>query len=157
MANHARNTRIFVGAVVKRDDKILLVRQAAGHRLAGQWTVPWGGVEPDETAAEAAVRETYEEGGIKAEVVGLLGLQDLPAPQIGSMSIIFLCKHVDGDPQPHGNETDAARYFTQTQLKALKEPMEPWSAWMCERVFNGRIQVIRAAASNPLKVRASYL
>jgi hypothetical protein len=42
-------TEIFVGAVVRRGDGILLVRQAPGHPLAGHWTVPWGQLEPGES------------------------------------------------------------------------------------------------------------
>ena len=35
-------TAVCVGAVVRRDDSVLLVRQSPGHSLAGQWTIPWG-------------------------------------------------------------------------------------------------------------------
>ncbi len=55
---------VCVGAVVWRDDQALFVRQAPGHPLAGQWTVPWGMVEPGETPEHAALRETKEESGI---------------------------------------------------------------------------------------------
>ncbi|HEY5624446.1 MAG TPA: NUDIX domain-containing protein, partial [Gammaproteobacteria bacterium] len=58
--------RTFVGAVVRREHEILLVRQSPGHDLEGQWTVPWGRTEEGETPAEAAVRESWEEGGVKA-------------------------------------------------------------------------------------------
>ena len=35
-------TTLYVGALVQRRSKVLLVRQASGHDLQGQWTIPWG-------------------------------------------------------------------------------------------------------------------
>ena len=64
---------VCVGAVVLRGEHVLLVRQAEGHSLAGQWSIPWGFVDPGEFPHEAALREIYEESGINAEIEGLLG------------------------------------------------------------------------------------
>ena len=72
-------TTVCIAAVVRRADRILLVRQSPGHSLQGQWTVPWGRLEPGESPTAAALRETLEESGIHAEVEGLLGVQELPA------------------------------------------------------------------------------
>ena len=84
---------LFVGAVVRREKEILLVRQSAGHPLEGQWTTPWGRVEPGESPMSAAVREAMEEGGISARVESLLGVQELPAPQLGGGALVYLCEH----------------------------------------------------------------
>lgn len=40
------------------------------------WSLPKGHVEEGETAAEAAVREVWEETGIRAEIVAVLGTVD---------------------------------------------------------------------------------
>src|SRR5262245_57068283 len=101
--------QLFVGAVVRRDAEVLLVRQSVGHSLAGQWTVPWGRVEPGESPMIAAVREVQEEAGVQAAVVGLLGVQELPEPQSGDVALVYLCEHVSGDLVPQERETDAAR------------------------------------------------
>jgi ADP-ribose pyrophosphatase YjhB (NUDIX family) len=73
-------TVVCVGAVVRRGDAVLLVRQSPGHSLAGQWTVPWGRLENGESPLAAALREVQEEGGVHAAVDGLLGVQELPEP-----------------------------------------------------------------------------
>ena len=87
---------VCVGAVVLREKSALFVRQAEGQSLAGQWSIPWGVVDNDEAPEAAALRETYEESGIKAEIDGLLGIQNLPGA--GWLGIVFLCHHVEGEP-----------------------------------------------------------
>ncbi len=149
---------VCVGAVVLRGDEALFVRQAAGHPLAGQWTVPWGVVEVGETPEHAALRETKEESGITAEMEGLLGLQNLPAPFIGWIGIAFLCQHLAGTPTPDvAQETDAAAYFSLADMDALQEPFEPWSVWLVRRVRRNEHRIIPAVQENPFKPHLAFL
>jgi 8-oxo-dGTP diphosphatase len=105
-------TELFVGAVVRRDDDVLLVRQSVGHSLAGQWTIPWGRVDAGESPMAAVIREVREEAGVEAAVEGLLGVQELPEPQEGGVALVYLCRHLSGDLIPRDTETDAARYYS---------------------------------------------
>ena len=86
-------TIVCVGAVVRHEERVLLVRQSAGHSLEGQWTIPWGQIDRGESPTAAALREVKEEGNISAQVEGLLGIQELPEPWLGMIGILFLCKH----------------------------------------------------------------
>ena len=132
---------LCVGALVVREKEILLVRQASGHDLAGQWTIPWGFVDEGEWAHEAALRETVEEAGVAAEMVGLIGVQDLrPA---GWLSLIYLCNHKAGDPKFDGVEADGAAYFTVAQLDAMDEPLNGLVAWILKRYLSGDYQVLK--------------
>jgi 8-oxo-dGTP diphosphatase len=150
-------TIICIAAVVRKADRILLVRQAPGHSLQGQWTVPWGRLEAGESPSAAVLRETWEEGGIRADVEGLLGVQELPEPWKGWIALAYLCRHLDGECQPDGRETDAARYFRAPELVELGEPVEPWSAWLISRVFDGRFQSIGRNSANPFKGVEAFL
>jgi 8-oxo-dGTP diphosphatase len=153
----APETVICIAAVVRNADRILLVRQSPGHSLEGQWTVPWGRLEAGESPVRAAVRETREESGVDADVEGLLGVQELPPPWEGWFALAYLCCHRAGEPQADGTETDAARYFSALELEALGEPVEPWSAWLVRRVFDGRFQVTGCDPTNPFSAACGFL
>ena len=114
-------TIVCVGGVVTDRDRVLLVRQSPGHSLEGQWTIPWGQIDPGESPTAAVLREIKEEASIAARVEGLLGIQELPEPWLGMIGILFICRHIDGTPAPDLRETDAARYFELEQLDRIVE------------------------------------
>ncbi|GAA6094516.1 dnaJ homolog subfamily C member 2 [Tachysurus ichikawai] len=55
----------------EREDEVLLV---SSSRHPDQWIVPGGGMEPEEEPCGAAVREVYEEAGVKGKLGRLLGV-----------------------------------------------------------------------------------
>src|SRR5215475_5051588 len=63
-----------VALVAREDGAVLLIRRTDN----GSWALPGGAVEMNESVAEAAVRETFEETGIQVEVTGLLGVYSDP-------------------------------------------------------------------------------
>ena len=70
----SRMSPIVAGAaaVIDKDGKILLMRRADNSL----WAMPAGQMEVGETAAEAVVRETYEETGIRCVPTALVGVYD---------------------------------------------------------------------------------
>jgi 8-oxo-dGTP diphosphatase len=146
---------VCVGAVVQNHNKILFIRQAKGHSLAGQWSMPWGLVDDLETPEDAALRETYEESGISAEIEGLLGIQNLPTP--GWLGIIFACHHAGGEPHPDGVETDRAAYLSLEEIVAFEEPFEPWCRWLAGRILSGRYKATPCLPNNPYAPRKAFL
>ncbi|KAA0720816.1 Diphosphoinositol polyphosphate phosphohydrolase 2 [Triplophysa tibetana] len=55
----------------EREDEVLLV---SSSRNPDQWIVPGGGMEPEEEPCGAAVREVFEEAGVKGKLGRLLGV-----------------------------------------------------------------------------------
>lgn len=55
-------------AVVEHDGRFLIGLREAGTPLAGYWEFPGGKVHDDETPAEAAARECFEETGLAVSV-----------------------------------------------------------------------------------------
>ena len=150
-------TVVCVGAVVRRKETVLLVRQSPGHSLERQWTIPWGEVDRGESLTAAVLREIEEEGGITAQVEGLLGVQELPEPWLGMIGILFLCTHVDGTPIPDMRETDAARYFGADQLDSIAESLEPLSAWLVRRVLANEFELLKTNNLGPYDPSPTYL
>jgi ADP-ribose pyrophosphatase YjhB (NUDIX family) len=153
----ASKTVMCVGAVVMRGDTVLLVRQSKGHSLEGQWTIPWGLLDPGESPARAALRETEEEAQIRATMEGLLGVQELPEPWQGWIGLVYMCRHVSGEPKPDGSETDAAGFFSASELNSLNEPVEKLTDWLVRRVLSGQFTLTREDSDNPFGPSGGFL
>ena len=153
-----------VGAVVLRGQEVLLVRQTYGA-LKGMWSLPWGflhGEDPRGFADPpqvAALRETLEEGGIEAEIEGLLGIQNHARRESGELCVylLFLCRHTGGEPAPDGRETDRAAYFSLAQLDALDEPVDEFCEWLARRVLRGDYRLIAPELANPYRPHLAFL
>jgi len=108
-----------VGGAVVCNARLLLVRRAS-RRGRGNWQVPGGFVESEETIEQAVVREVQEESGVAAEVEGVIGLRNRYDPDIGnSLYIVLLMKPVTGEPRPDLQEVDRAAYFTLDEIDGL--------------------------------------
>jgi 8-oxo-dGTP diphosphatase len=66
---------VGVLAIVMRGDRVLVVRRANPPML-GRWGFPGGVLELGETVAQGAMRELFEETGVKAEAAGPLTVID---------------------------------------------------------------------------------
>jgi phosphatase NudJ len=109
----------FFSLVVVRDGERFLVIREAKH---GQnWYLPAGRVEPGETLADAAHRETMEEAGIHIVLEGVLKLQHTPAPDSARVRAIFLARPADETPPratPNEHSLEA-RWVTLAELDEL--------------------------------------
>jgi ADP-ribose pyrophosphatase YjhB (NUDIX family) len=112
---------VGVGGAVVQDGRLLLVRRAS-RRGRGNWQVPGGFIEPDETIEKAVIREVCEESNVTAEVQGVLGVRNRYDPDVGnSMYVVMLLRPVDGEPKPDEREVDRACYFTLDEIRALDQ------------------------------------
>ncbi|MGH3366295.1 MAG: NUDIX domain-containing protein [Nocardioidaceae bacterium] len=110
---------VVVGAAIVTDGRLLAARRVAPPSLAGGWEFPGGKVDPQETAAEACVREVREELGCEIEVVGHLPGEQPLRP--GCVLRVFQARLVDGEPWPQ--EHDAVRWLAPEELDSV-----PWLA-----------------------------
>jgi 8-oxo-dGTP diphosphatase len=63
---------VIAAAVIVQDGRLLLIQRRISEGSLS-WQLPAGAVEPGETFAEAAVRETAEETGLVVAAVATLG------------------------------------------------------------------------------------
>jgi ADP-ribose pyrophosphatase YjhB (NUDIX family) len=65
------NPKVVAATIPEQDGRVLLTRRSIDPGR-GLWTFPGGFVDYGETVTDAALRETFEETGLKAELTGLL-------------------------------------------------------------------------------------
>ncbi len=122
---------IGVGGAVVRDGRLLFVRRAS-RRGRGNWQVPGGFVEPDETIEDAVVREVAEEAGVEAEVEGVLGVRSRCDEDSGnSIYVVLLLRGVTPEPTPDLREVDRALYLSLDEIRLL-DPL-PQTNWEVAR------------------------
>lgn len=125
---------IGVGGAVVRDGRLLLVRRAS-RRGRGNWQLPGGFIEPNETIEQAVIREVQEEAGVTTEVEGVLGLRSRYDPESGNgIYVILLLKLLGGTPEPDGHEVDQAGFFTLEEIRELS-PLPPVNWEIAQRTL----------------------
>ncbi|MCP4571893.1 MAG: NUDIX hydrolase [bacterium] len=84
------------GVILLREDRVCLVRRKFEPR-AGQWSLPTGFMEWDETSGETAVREAREETGLEVELTGLHAVESgiLP-PDIPVLVVFYRARETGG-------------------------------------------------------------
>ncbi len=83
-------------AVLIEDGKILIIKRA-GEPFKGEWAVPGGRIEDDETAEQCLVREMKEETGLDVEPLMMTGLYSDPRrdPRL-VIAAAFLVRRIGG-------------------------------------------------------------
>lgn len=67
-------TYIVSVVIINEQDEVLMIQEAK-KSCAGKWYLPAGRMESGETINEAAVREVFEETGLKCEMTTLVGVE----------------------------------------------------------------------------------
>jgi 8-oxo-dGTP diphosphatase len=99
--SHRTPTEIAI-AVVEDSDRFLIGLRPPQVPLAGYWEFPGGKIRLEETPEEAAIRETYEETGLRvvALSVYLVHLQDYDHGRLCLHFIRCQLRNPDQTPQP---------------------------------------------------------
>ena len=106
--------------VLDENGRILLGRRADN----GKWALPAGAIAPGEQPADAAVREVYEETGVRIVVERLAGvmLRDVTYPHgdiCQYLNVWFRCKAVGGHAAVNDDESLAVSWFNPEELPDL--------------------------------------
>jgi 8-oxo-dGTP pyrophosphatase MutT (NUDIX family) len=115
---------------VDEEGRLLLQRR----RDTGQWAIPMGKQEFGETPVQCAIRETYEETGVRTGITGLLGIYSDPGHIVyydsdgetrQEYEVIFTGRPVSGSPEVNNEASDVA-WFAPSELDALDIHPTQW-------------------------------
>jgi phosphatase NudJ len=95
MAREPIPTWCYALVVVRSGDRFLLVHECKQDQ---EWYLPAGRVEPGESFAEAAVRETREEAGVPVRVVGVIRVEHTPRAHGSRFRVVFVAEPADDTP-----------------------------------------------------------
>jgi 8-oxo-dGTP pyrophosphatase MutT (NUDIX family) len=121
-------------------DRVLLVRH-----VDGWWTLPAGAVDPGETPAQAARRETREEASVEVELLSIAGVfggyPDFHAfypngDEVAWVATVFEARIRSGVPTPGDDETGEVRWATRAE--AFELGLTPGTRHMLTRLGEGR-------------------
>lgn len=120
-------------------EHVLLVH----HNKVGRWLYPGGHVEPNQTPAEAAVRETEEETGIRATIIdgrafthpavtahaAPYAILEMPVTdsKIGEhrhIDFVYVLRAASGDLVPQLDEVAGAQWVPLIEIDRLDTPAE---------------------------------
>lgn len=104
--------------VVKRDDKILLVRHL--HRIQNIFACISGFMEAGESVEEAVRREVFEEAGIRIKNLRYRGSQSWPFP--AQMMLAFIAEYESGEIKVQEDEIQEAYWFDNNDNPATPPP-----------------------------------
>ena len=111
---------VGVGAVIVAEGKVLIVKRKYDP-LAGQWSLPGGGVELGETLEESIVREMLEVTGLDIEVGPVIEVFDrITRDDDGRVMyhfvlVDYLCWPVGGELRASSDVADA-RFVDPSEL-----------------------------------------
>jgi|APSaa5957512622_1039677.scaffolds.fasta_scaffold114999_2 ADP-ribose pyrophosphatase YjhB (NUDIX family) len=124
-------------AVVFHDEEVLLIKR----RDVPIWALPGGGVESNESCAEAAVREVREETGVHIELTRLVGIYSRPRWRSGGdHATVFAARAVTTDLVPQEEEVSDVGFFP---IDNLPEPFVWWHRQRLVDAHQGVIGVCR--------------
>jgi len=104
------------------DGRVLMVREISD----GNWTLPGGWADVNQTAGECVVREIAEESGFEARILKLAAVYDYqrsnrPARHMDSIYKMFFICEITGGAARVSDETSEVAFFARGELPPLSQ------------------------------------
>lgn len=100
--------------IVSGEREFLLVFEA----FSQCWSLPKGHMEAGETEQQTALRELFEETGLRATLdSGKSAMIEYPISTVARKQVVFFLGQVDGEPRIREGEIDAFKWVREDELK----------------------------------------
>jgi len=144
------------GTLVEDDGHVLLIKRAVSPRR-GYWAFPAGYMEADESAEEAAIRETREETGLDVVLDDLLNVYSFEDSTHQRGVLILYRAHVVGGTLQPGDDAMEARWFSPRDLPPEAEIAFSTHRDALRRWLQTRAVLYRQATSQDLPAIAELI
>jgi len=114
-----KSPRLTVDGIIIKNEKILLIKRK-NDPFKGKWALPGGFVEYGEKTDDAAVREVFEETGLKTTIDKLIAVYSDPNrdPRGHIITVVYKLDINSGELKS-GDDASDAKFFDVNQLPEL--------------------------------------
>lgn len=121
MVGHEKVIMVVAGAFVFDGENRLLLQQRSD---TGEWGLPGGFMEMDERVQDTAIREVYEETGLRMKELELFGIYSgsdydktfVNGDQVSMVHILFSCRYHEGQLVEQNDESLSNKFYSLTEL-----------------------------------------
>ena len=111
--------KVVAGTIIQYGNKVLMCKRAEKQAYGGQWSIPLGGVNSNESPIHGAKREFFEETNIK--LTGDIKLIDIITKEKGTIIYVYYKnsgKEIipDLENAKDGHEHTECGYFSYDEL-----------------------------------------
>lgn len=122
--------KVIAGCVVKRDNKILMVKEA-NKKFYEKWNFPAGHVEEFEKIMDGAIRETFEETGCKVKLIGVLPIFNVDLETETHVLIRFVAETIEENTSYDAEEILDVKWISIEDIKEMsKEELRGYESAM---------------------------
>jgi 8-oxo-dGTP diphosphatase len=114
-----KSPKLTADGLILKDKKVLLIKRK-NYPFKGKWALPGGFVEYNEKTEDTAMREVFEETGLKTKINNLVGVYSDPNrdPRGHTISVIYLLEACGGKLKGSDDVSDA-KFFDLNHLPKL--------------------------------------
>jgi ADP-ribose pyrophosphatase YjhB (NUDIX family) len=115
----------YSGILIKHKNKVLLCKRSEKKTRGGEWSIPSGGIENDETPINAAYREFFEETGIEIDeeiqLTSMIAKMTRDGKKMKGLLYVYFCEvdekfNVDLEFAEDGHEHTECGWFGLNEL-----------------------------------------
>lgn len=110
-----KNPAPATAIILTQNNKILLVKRKY-NPFKGDWSLPAGFIEYDESPESCAIREAKEETNLNVKLTRLFDVYSgSDDPRTNAILIVYLAEVLGGDLKP-GDDASEAKYFPENKI-----------------------------------------